>query len=59
MSYTIEPWVYVATMVPIAALLPLAMLPSIKGSVVGMQWANRMYGFDPVNRVDPALPTYP
>lgn len=59
MTYTIAPWVYVATMVPIAALLPLVMLPSIKGAVVGMQWANRMYGFDPVNRVDPALPTYP
>ncbi|MBI4923402.1 MAG: DUF983 domain-containing protein [Devosia nanyangense] len=59
MSYTIAPWVYVATMVPIAALLPLVMLPSIKGAVVGMQWANRMYGFDPINRVDPAQPSYP
>ena len=59
MSYAIAPWVYVATMVPLAALLPLALLPSIKGAVVGLQWANRMYGFDPANRLDPALPTYP
>ena len=59
MSYNIAPWVYVATMVPLAALLPLALLPSIKGAVVGLQWANRMYGFDPANRLDPALPTYP
>ena len=26
------------------------MLPSIKGAVVGLQWANHMYGFDPANR---------
>ena len=59
MTYTIAPWVYVATLVPLAALMPLVMLPSIKGAVVGMQWANRMYGFDPVNRVDPTLSSYP
>ena len=28
-----------------AIVLPLAMLPSIKGSIVGLQWATRMYGF--------------
>ena len=42
-----QPWVYLATMVPLALLMPLAMLPSIKGAVVGLQWANYMYGFDP------------
>jgi hypothetical protein len=31
------------------------MLPSIKGAVVGLQWANRMHGFDASVR-DPALP---
>jgi hypothetical protein len=31
------------------------MLPSIKGAVVGLQWANRMHGFDPSHR-DPAAP---
>ena len=49
-SYDIAPWVYVATMVPAALILPLLMLPSIKGAVVGLQWANRMHGFDPANR---------
>ncbi len=56
----IAPWVYLATMVPAAIILPLALLPSIKGAIVGLQWANRMHGFDPANRhPDPALPGYP
>lgn len=59
-SYEIAPWVYVATMVPAALILPLLMLPSIKGAIVGLQWAQRMHGFDPANRVaDPAAPSYP
>jgi uncharacterized protein (DUF983 family) len=37
-------------MVPLGIIMPLAMLPSIKGAVVGLQWANRMYGFDPAKR---------
>jgi uncharacterized protein (DUF983 family) len=58
--YDIEPWVYLATMVPAAIILPLVLLPSIKGAVVGLQWANRMHGFDSAGRhPDPALPTYP
>ena len=44
------PWVYLATMVPLALLMPLAMLPSVKGAVVGLQWANYMHGFDPAHR---------
>lgn len=56
----IEPWMYAVTLVPLALIIPLATLPSIKGAVVGMQWAARMHGFDPSNRhSDPALPTYP
>lgn len=47
-----DPMFYVYTMVPLAAILPLVMLPSIKGAVVGLQWANRMYGFDPKYRAD-------
>jgi uncharacterized protein (DUF983 family) len=45
MSYRIEPMTYILTMIPLAVLLPLLMLPSIKGAIVGLQWANRMYGF--------------
>lgn len=55
MEYAIAPIWYVMTMVPAALILPLAMLPSIKGAVVGLQWANRMHGFDSRHR-DPALP---
>ena len=61
MTYeNIAPWVYVVTMVPAAVILPLIMLPSIKGAIVGLQWANRMYGFDEANREqDPGLASYP
>lgn len=55
MTATTEPWVYMVTLVPLALILPLVTLPSIKGAVVGLQWANRMHGFDPRHR-DPALP---
>jgi uncharacterized protein (DUF983 family) len=55
MTYTIAPIWYVVTMVPLALILPLVMLPSIKGAVVALQWVNRMHGFDPKQR-DPALP---
>jgi len=47
MSGPVDPMFYVWTMMPAAILLPLIMLPSIKGAVVGLQWANYMYGFDP------------
>lgn len=47
MSGPVDPMFYVWTMVPAAILLPLAMLPSIKGGVVGLQWAAHMHGFDP------------
>jgi uncharacterized protein (DUF983 family) len=52
---TLEPFWYMATLVPLALILPLVMLPSVKGAVVALQWANRMHGFDPRHR-DPALP---
>jgi len=51
----ISPLWYLATLVPLAIIVPLAILPSIKGAVVGLQWANRMHGFDP-GAFDPALP---
>lgn len=51
MAYTaVAPWIYMATMLPAAIILPLITLPSIKGGVVGLQWANKMYGFDPKSR---------
>lgn len=50
MAWHVSPVTYLYTMVPLAVIMPLAMLPSIKGAIVGMQWANRMHGFDPANR---------
>lgn len=41
----IAPWIYLAILVPLAVVMPLAMLPSIKGAIVGMQWARRLHGF--------------
>jgi|SRR5690606_24833697 len=45
MTYQVQPVFYIFTMIPLAIILPLAMLPSIKGAIVGLQWANHMYGF--------------
>ena len=60
MHVELEPWVYLVTLGPLSIILPLIMLPSIKGAIVGLQWANRMHGFDAANRQpDPALPSYP
>ena len=42
---TTPPWVYVAVLVPLAVVMPLLMLPSIKGAIVALQWSRRMYGF--------------
>jgi len=45
MTYRVQPITYVLSMIPLAVILPLAILPSVKGSIVGLQWANQMYGF--------------
>jgi uncharacterized protein (DUF983 family) len=31
---------------PLALILSLALMQPVKGGVVGMQWALRMFGFD-------------
>jgi len=45
MAAPLSAWTYMMILVPAAIILPLAMLPSIKGAVVGIQWAQRMHGF--------------
>ena len=45
MAWSVSPITYLATMLPLSIILPLAMLPSLKGGVVGLQWAHRMHGF--------------
>jgi uncharacterized protein (DUF983 family) len=40
-------WVHVLVWGPATVALCLALLPVIKGSIVGLQWALYMHGFDP------------
>jgi len=39
-------WVHMALWLPLTAVLTLALLPLVKGSLIGLQWALRMHGFD-------------
>ena len=40
-------WVHAALWLPLTVILTLVLLPSVKGALVGLQWALRMHGFDP------------
>jgi uncharacterized protein (DUF983 family) len=47
MAYRPPLWVHAALWLPLTVILALALLPSIKGALIGLQWALRMHGFDP------------
>ena len=47
-GYAPETWVHMALWVPLTLVLCLALLPMIKGALVGLQWAYRMHGFSGV-----------
>lgn len=54
---TVSPITYLLTLIPLALVLAVGLLQPIKGAVVGLQWANRMHGFDPDRaHPDPAAP---
>ena len=36
---------HLALWIPVTIVLALALIPPIKGIVIGLQWANRMHGF--------------
>jgi uncharacterized protein (DUF983 family) len=38
-------WIHAVIWLPATAVLTFALMPSVKGSIVGLQWANRMHGF--------------
>lgn len=38
-------WIHIAMWVPLTIGLSLALLPPVKGSIVGVQWSLRMHGF--------------
>jgi uncharacterized protein (DUF983 family) len=39
-------WIHMAIWLPATVIMCLAMLPPVKGSLVGLQWAFRMHGFE-------------
>lgn len=38
-------WLHLALWLPLTVILSLALLPVVKGSLIGLQWALRMHGF--------------
>lgn len=52
--YTPPVWVQFAIWIPALTILSLGLLPVVKGSIIGLQWALRMHGFgeDPPNNKD-------
>lgn len=43
-------WLHMAIWLPLTVALCLALLPMVKGAIVGLQWALYMHGFDPEAR---------
>jgi uncharacterized protein (DUF983 family) len=48
-------WLHAAIWFPVTIAMCLALLPLIKGAIVGLQWANFMHGFGNPDE-DPAAP---
>ena len=44
-SISLPRYLLIPLVLAMAVILPLAMLPSIKGAIVGLQWARRLHGF--------------
>ncbi|HWB46525.1 MAG TPA: DUF983 domain-containing protein [Hyphomicrobiaceae bacterium] len=44
-------WVHFALWVPLTVLLSIALLPRVKGAIVGLQWALYMHGFETAKRL--------
>lgn len=45
-AVSLSMWTHLAIWIPITIILSIALLNPVKGSVVGLQWALRMHGFD-------------
>ncbi len=48
-------WLHLAIWLPLTVLLSLALLPIVKGAIVGLQWALKMHGFEDAASFRPAL----
>lgn len=46
MAFRPDYWIHLTLWVPMIIGLSLALLPSVKGAIVALQWALRMHGFD-------------
>lgn len=44
-TYQPPVWLHMAIWLPLTVILSLALLPPVKGALVGLQWALRMHGF--------------
>jgi uncharacterized protein (DUF983 family) len=47
MAYRPPLWLHGALWVPLTLILTLLLLPLVKGTIVALQWALYMHGFDP------------
>ena len=47
MAYRPPLWLHAALWLPLTVILALLLLPPIKGTLIGLQWALLMHGFDP------------
>ena len=45
LAYQPPVWLHMALWLPLTVILSLLLLPPVKGSLVGLQWALRMHGF--------------
>jgi uncharacterized protein (DUF983 family) len=45
-NYSPAVWLQLSTYLPLTFFLSLALLQPVKGTVVGLQWALKMHGFD-------------
>lgn len=44
-AYAPDTWVHLVIWLPLLLIMSLWLLPRVKGSLVGLQWALRMHGF--------------
>jgi uncharacterized protein (DUF983 family) len=44
-AYAPPEWLHLAMWLPLTVILSLALLPPVKGAIIGLQWAMRMHGF--------------
>ena len=56
MAYRPPLWLHAALWLPLTVILALLILPSVKGTIVALQWALFMHGFDPESDEEIGLP---